>query len=87
MENNDSNKTLEDNENKELIIEAIKARQDLEIANKNFDFSNSELTDYYSYQIKALKERYDYLLKKIKEKGIMLNVVDDIDLKYNKLAI
>ena len=87
MANNKSNKILEDNDNRQLIMEAIKAKQDLEIANRNFEFSNSELTDYYSYQIKALKIKYDYLLKKIKEKGIMLNVVDDMDLKYNKTAI
>lgn len=87
MANNKSNKNIEENDNKELIMEAIKARQDLEIANRNFEFSNSELTDYYSYQIKALKVKYDYLLKKIKEKGIMLKVIDDMDFKYNRPAI
>jgi len=75
-------------ENRELILAVIKAKEDLEIANRNFEHSNdTELVDYYSYQIKASKVRYDYLLKIIKEKGIMLDVINNFNIKYNKQAI
>lgn len=75
-------------ENKELILAVIKAREDLEIANKNFEYSdNTALVDYYSYQIKASKVRYDYLIKLIKEKGIMLDVINSFNFRYSKQAI
>lgn len=55
------------NEKEILINSLINTKELLDVANQNFEMSgNSELSDYYSYQIKALKIQYDYLLKQIK---------------------
>lgn len=70
-----------------LVKALINTKEELEIANKNFEFSgNTELSDYYSYEIKALKIRHDYLLKQIKENGIMIDLIKRLDLKYNNLG-
>ena len=37
----------------QLVKSIIKTKQDLENANRNFEFAEDELVDYYLYQIKA----------------------------------
>ena len=37
----------------ELIISIIKTKRELESNNKNFEYAEEGLIDYYSYQIKA----------------------------------
>lgn len=79
-ENNFFNKK-EDIPNSELVKSIIKTREDLENANKNFEFAEGELIDYYLYQIKATQSKYNYLLKKAKQAGIFVSMVDDIKIK------
>ena len=40
-------------EESELIRNIIKTRKDLEFANNNYEFADSDLIDYYIYEIKA----------------------------------
>lgn len=54
----------------ELIKNIIKTRQDLDFANKNYEFADSDLIDYYIYQIKANQAKLDYLIKMAKIKGL-----------------
>lgn len=68
----------------ELMISIIKTRRELEVANINFEDAQEDLIDYYTYQIKASRAKYDYLLKKAKEKGLALDMIEQIDLRYNK---
>lgn len=58
----------EDQLNIELIKSIIKTKRDLENANKNYEYAEGELIDYYLYQIKANQSKLNYLLKKSKEK-------------------
>ena len=52
-----------DNEKKlELIVSIIKAKNDLQIANDNFEFAEGDLIDYFLYEIKANQSKLDYLL-------------------------
>ena len=61
----------------ELIKNIIKTRQDLDFANKNYEFADSDLIDYYIYQIKANQAKLDYLIKMAKIKGLNVNFIKD----------
>lgn len=68
----------------ELMISIIKTKRELEVANSNFEFAKDDLIDYYTYQIKANRAKFDYLVKKAKEKGLALDMIEQIDIRYNK---
>ncbi len=61
----------------ELIKNIIKTRQDLDFANKNYEFADSDLIDYYIYQIKANQAKLDYLIKMAKIKGLNVDFIKD----------
>ena len=65
----------------ELVNSIIKTKRELDVANKNFEQAEGELIDYYSYQIKAHKAKIDYLIKEIKERGLSLDITDEIKLR------
>ena len=62
----------------ELIKTIIKTREELKIANKNFEYAENELVDYYTYQIKANQAKLDYLIKIAKAKGLQVDMVNDM---------
>ena len=68
----------------ELMISIIKAKKELEVASLNFEYAQDDLIDYYTYQIKASRAKFDYLVKKAKEKGLVLDMIEQIDIRYNK---
>lgn len=78
-------KTKEEQE-LELITSIIKVGKDLEVNNLNFEYATGDLIDYYTYQIKANRAKFDYLVKKAKEQGLSLDVIEQIDIKYNKVV-
>lgn len=61
----------------ELIKTIIKTREELKMNNKNFEFAQDELVDYYTYQIKANQAKLNYLIKIAKKKGIQVDMIDD----------
>ncbi len=71
----------------ELVKSIIKTREDLSIANSNFEFAEDDLIDYYLYQIKATQSKYNYLLKKAKQAGIFVSMIDEIEIKKLDEAI
>ena len=70
--------------NLELIKSVIKAKLDLEVAGKNFEYADGELIDYYVYQIKAEQSKLDYLLKKVKNKELALDMINEIELRLTQ---
>lgn len=70
--------------NIELIKSIIKTKIDLENANKNYEFADGELIDYYLYQIKANQSKLNYLLKKAKKNGIIVDMIKQIEIQKNK---
>ena len=68
----------------ELIISIIKAKKELDIALKNFEYAQEDLIDFYTYQIKATRAKLDYLIKKAKTKGLALDTINQIQIKYKK---
>lgn len=70
--------------NIELIKSILKTKIDLENANKNYEFAEGELIDYYLYQIKANQSKLNYLLKKAKKNGIIIDMIKQIEIRKNK---
>ena len=78
------NKTELDRET-ELIKNIIKTREELKKDNKNFEFAENELVDYYIYQIKANQSKLDYLIKLAKASGITIDSINQIKYEnYNE---
>ncbi len=59
----------------ELVKAIIKTREELKVANCNFEYAQGELIDYYTYQIKSNQEKLDYLIKLAKTKGIQVDMI------------
>lgn len=66
----------------ELIKSIINTREELKVANKNFEYAKEELVDYYSYKIKANQSKLDYLIKLAKTKGIQMDMIRDIEFTF-----
>lgn len=62
---------------RELIKLIIKTREELKVANCNFEYASDELVDYYIYQIKANQAKLDYLIHIAKTKGIEVDMIND----------
>ena len=62
----------------ELIRTIIKTREELKVANINFEYAKEDLVDYYTYQIKANQAKLSYLIKVAKSKGIEVDMINDI---------
>ena len=76
---------MENKENElELLRSILATKRELGVANRNFETAEIELVDYYSYQIKASKAKLDYLIKKVKEKGISVDMVKDLKLRIEE---
>ena len=76
-------------ENKENELELLKSilatKRELGIANKNFETAEPELVDYYSYQIKASKAKLDYLIKQVKQKGIAVDMINNLEIGLEQI--
>lgn len=68
----------DDGETTEQLLESIRnARNEWISANINFEYAkDTEMIDYYTFEIKACQVRYEYLIKKAKEKGIKVELVE-----------
>lgn len=67
----------------ELVKNIIKTREKLKRDNKNFEYAENDMVDYYIYQIKANQAKLNYLLKLAKANGITIDTVNQ--LKYENL--
>ena len=71
----------------ELLINIIKTKRDLNDARKNFEYVDSDdLVDYYIYQIKANQSKLDYLIKLAKARGIIANIINEVEFKFENKA-
>lgn len=60
--------------NNELLQNIIFVKNSLANMYNNLQFADSDLIDYYTYQIKAEEAKYNYLIKQAKKKK--LNIVN-----------
>lgn len=61
-----------------LIQSMINTYNNLEVAQKNYEFAEGEMIDYYLYEIKANQAKLNYLIKKSKKNGIVLSQIEKI---------
>ena len=66
----DKNEQEKDKELKETIKDV---NNNLMNMYKNLQFANSDLIDYYTYQIKAEEAKYSYLIKLAKKRNLNIN--------------
>ena len=66
--------------NKMLVQSIINTNTIIEAAEKNFEFAEGEMIDYYLYTIKANQSKLNYLIKKSKKNGIELNRIEKLQL-------
>ena len=58
--------------NEELVGEIKNIKKKLEGLYANLHYADSDLIDYYTYQIKAEEAKYNYLIKQAKKKKITI---------------
>ena len=67
---------IEDKTEKEKELEFINSVKNVKknLANmyNNLQYADSDLIDYYTYQIKAEEAKYNYLIKQAKKKKIQI---------------
>jgi len=68
----------------ELIKSIIQAKKQLNLANKNFEYADGELIDYYAYQIKATRSKLDYLVKKAKSKQMEIDMIGELKIRLDE---
>lgn len=68
----------------ELIKSIIDAKRQLNLANKNFEYADGELIDYYAYQIKATRSKLDYLVKKAKSKKMEIDMISELKMRLEQ---
>ena len=68
----------------ELIKSIIEAKKQLNLANKNFEYAEGELIDYYAYQIKATRAKLDYLVKKAKSKKMEIDMISEMKIRLKE---
>ena len=77
-------KIIERNEfqkEEDLIKIIIKTKETIKNANKNFEFADSDLIDYYIYEIKANQAKLNYLIRIAKTKGMNVDFIKDIEFR------
>ena len=53
--------------NRMIVQSIINTNATIEAAQKNYEFAEGEMIDYYLYEIKANQSKLNYLIKKIKK--------------------
>lgn len=66
----------EKDKKQELLISILEAKKELIKLNKNFEYADKDMIDYYTYEIKANQSKLDYLIKFAKRKGIFLDMIE-----------
>ena len=67
----------------ELIKNIIHTRKELKNVDKNFEYAQDDLVDYYIYQMKANQAKLNYLIKMAKMKGITVDMINDLKFRLS----
>ena len=71
--------SLEEKEREiELIKNIIQTRRELKNVDRNFEYAQDDLVDYYIYEMKANQAKLNHLIKLAKMKGITVDMINDI---------
>ena len=66
--------------NRMLVQSIINTNSNIQAAQKNYEFAEGEMIDYYLYTIKANQSKLNYLIKRSKKYGIELSRIEKIQL-------
>ena len=66
--------------NKMLIQSIINTNNNIKIAQKNYEFAEDDMIDYYLYYIKANQSKLNYLIKTSKKNGIELSRIEKLQI-------
>lgn len=66
--------------NKMLIQSIINTNNNIKIAQKNYEFAEGDMIDYYLYTIKANQSKLNYLIKTSKKNGIELSRIEKLQI-------
>ena len=66
--------------NRMIVQRIINTNSNIEAAQKNYEFAEGEMIDYYLYTIKANQSKLNYLIKKSKKYGIELSRIEKLQL-------
>ncbi len=66
---------------RELVESIVKTRERLKVLNNNFECVDSNMIDYYTYELKASQSKLDYLIRLAKNHGISLDMMEAIKIK------
>ena len=66
--------------NRILIQSIINTNNNIKIAQKNYEFAEDDLIDYYLYSIKANQSKLNYLIKTSKKNGIELSRIEKLQI-------
>ncbi len=73
----------EEEKKKQLFEDIIRTKEELKNANTNFEYADPELVDFFAYKIKAGQAKLSSLIKEAKEKGLVLDMINEIDIREN----
>ena len=59
----------------------LNAKEELKQLNKNFEYADKEMVDYYTYELKANQSKLDYLIRFAKNNGISLDMLEAVKMK------
>lgn len=76
----------EQEKNSELICCILNTKNALALANKNFEYAEDEMIDYFLYQIKAYQSKLDYLVRQAKNRKIEVDMIDALYYKENEVV-
>lgn len=68
----------------ELMVSIMKSKKEMDEACKNFEYAEDDLIDYYTYQIKANRSKFNYLLKQAKKMQIQLDIIEKLEINTNE---
>ena len=71
----------QEEQNKILVQNIIKTKNELKNARNNYQYAEGELIDYYLYQIKANQSKLNYLIKEAKDRKILIDRATQISLR------
>lgn len=71
----------EKDKREELVRTILNAKEELDQLNRNFEYADKDMVDYYTYQLKANQSKLDYLIRFAKNKGISIDMMEAIKMK------
>ena len=75
----------EEEQKREIVKSIIETKNDLKTIRNNFEYAEEGLIDFHLYQIKAYQSKLDYLIKKAKNCGIIIDRMQDIEIRKEEI--